>query len=103
MNSVIRIDSNNPNIWNNKDIIHYKQGKFTDSVNSFSQAAGIDPGLTDALYNKGLVLMKTGKYSQAVRGGFRPARKEDPYLGFTTEAEVVVSACSSPASDYCRA
>lgn len=77
MNSVIRTDSNNPNIWYNKGLIHYKQGKFTDAVNSFSQAADIDPGFTDALYNKGLALMKIGKYTQAIRA-FDAVIKQDP-------------------------
>jgi tetratricopeptide (TPR) repeat protein len=77
MNSVIRTDSNNPNVWYNKGLIHYRQGKYVDAVNSFSQAADIDPGFTDAHYNKGLALMKTGKYTQAIHV-FDAVIKKDP-------------------------
>jgi len=77
MNSVIRIDSNNPNIWYNKGLIHYKQGKYVDAVNCFAQAADIDPGFTEALYNKGIAFMKLGKYNQAIRV-FDAVIKQEP-------------------------
>jgi tetratricopeptide (TPR) repeat protein len=77
MNSVIRTDSNNPNIWYNKGLIHYNQEDYIAAVNCFAQAADIEPGFTDALYNKGLALMKIGKYTQAIRV-FDAVIRQDP-------------------------
>ena len=77
MNSVIRTDSNNPNIWYNKGLIHYMQGKYIDAVNCFAHAADIDPDFTEALYNKGITLMKLGKYDQAIRV-FNAVIKQEP-------------------------
>lgn len=77
MNSLIRMDSNNPSVWYNKGIILYRQGKYAEAVNCFAQAADIDPGFTDAFYNKGIALMKLGKYHQAIRA-FDAVIKQEP-------------------------
>ena len=49
MNSVIRTDANNPNIWYNKGLILHKQEKYPDAVNCFAQAADINPGFIDVI------------------------------------------------------
>ena len=42
-------------------------GRYQDALNSFAQAADIDPEFTEAWYNKGLSLMYMGKYLEAIR------------------------------------
>ena len=41
--------------------------RYQDALNSFAQAADIDPEFTEAWYNKGMALMCSGKYPEAIR------------------------------------
>jgi len=42
-------------------------GRYQDALNSFAQAADIDPEFTDTWFNRGMVLMYSGKYLEAIR------------------------------------
>ena len=55
-------------------------GRNQDSLNSFAQAADIDPDFTEAWYNKGMALMEFGKYLEAIRA-FDTLLKIDPHNG----------------------
>jgi lipoprotein NlpI len=51
--------------------------RYQDALNSFSQAADIDPELTKAWVNKGVALMELGKYPAVIRA-FDKAIAIDP-------------------------
>jgi tetratricopeptide (TPR) repeat protein len=51
--------------------------RYQDALNSFSQAADIDPGFTEAWVNKGVALMELGKNLAAIRA-FDKAIAIDP-------------------------
>jgi tetratricopeptide (TPR) repeat protein len=53
-------------------------GRYQDALNSFAQAADIDPEFTEAWYNKGLALMYQQKYLEAIRA-FNKLLKIHPY------------------------
>jgi len=53
-------------------------GRYQDALNSFAQAADIDPEFTEAWFNKGLALMHMGKYLEAIRA-FNKVLKIHPF------------------------
>ena len=46
VNKGIRLDANNANSWYNKGIILFKMCRYHEALNSFAQAADIDPELS---------------------------------------------------------
>jgi tetratricopeptide (TPR) repeat protein len=74
----MKLDANNTNAWYNKGIILFKMCRYQDALNSFAQAADIDPGFTDAWYNKGMAFMNIRKYLEAIRA-FDKVLKLNPH------------------------
>jgi tetratricopeptide (TPR) repeat protein len=76
-----------------------------NAVNSFVQAADIGSTFSDAFYNKGISLLKLGKYNLAIRA-FDAALKQHPHDRRTRaawkqaqEALLAKSGTESPALD----
>ncbi|MEI7649892.1 MAG: tetratricopeptide repeat protein [Methanomicrobiales archaeon] len=77
--------------------------RYQDALNSFAQAADIDPEFTEAWFNKGMVLMCSGKYLEAIRA-FNKLLKIHPHDERAREQldlaqrKIMESGCSSHSS-----
>jgi len=77
--------------------------RYQDALNSFAQAADIDPEFTEAWFNKGMALMCSGKYLEAIRA-FNKVLKIHPHDVRAHEQvdlaqrKIIESGCSSQSS-----
>ena len=64
--AALKVDHDNPNLWNNVGTIQQRLGHSADAKASFSKAVGIDPNFALAHYNLGAALDAEGSYDEAL-------------------------------------
>ena len=65
INVAIASETESAEVWFNKGVDLYEQGKYEDALECFDKAIELDPDFSDAWYNKGLVLQYLGREEEA--------------------------------------
>ncbi len=88
-NQAIRLRSDQPEIFNSRGDVHFKQGKFFEAVGDYEIAIELDKNKAEYLANRGVAYGAMGKHGSALND-FNAALQIDPtyYKGILNKALV---------------
>lgn len=61
-----KAESMDPNLWNEKGNIHFKQGAFDEAISAYNKAIRLDPTLGWPYCNLALTYLNQGQYAEAI-------------------------------------
>ncbi len=63
----VKLDPNDPDIWNNYGLYLGESGKLNESLDALNKAIALKPGFEKAMYNKGNAYAKAGDFKNALK------------------------------------